>query len=86
LPTTRLTNEARAYRQIRNIFALAHYLGFKKIVLDDFGVEDFWIPVHHMAEILSNVAREYKDHFIEIVFAISKMHLYSIYSRYFEGL
>ena len=69
-------------KQLECIFNTALFFGFDTIILDDRGVEDNWSPVHHTAQLLSQVINTFKGRFKEIIVAVPEPHLFAIYKKY----
>jgi len=82
LPSTRYKNPNIIIDQLKATFNTALFFGYDTIVLDDRGIEDFWLPAHHTAQLLAQVISQYKGKFHEIIVAIEKKHLFNVYKKY----
>lgn len=70
------------YQQLKGIFNTALFFGHDICILDDRGVDDFWHPLHHLAEITARVINEYRNQFKEIVIAIPNPFIYEVFKKY----
>jgi hypothetical protein len=81
-PNARYSNTKQITDRFHAIFETALFFGYDTVVLDDQGIEDFWLPLHNTASILGSVIKTYNGKFKEIVVAIEKTHLYTTYKKY----
>ena len=79
---TKLTDPKEFVDQLTNIFNAALFFGHDVVILDDRGVNDFWLPAHHVAKIMQSVINKFRNNFSEIVIAIKNKHLYGIFQKY----
>jgi hypothetical protein len=84
LPSTLYDNPEKIIEHIKCILNTALFFGYDTIVLDDGGIVDFWLPVHHTISLTIQVINEYKGKFKEIVLAIDKKYLFDIYKKYID--
>lgn len=80
--TTIYQKPSTVKKQMRYLFNTALFFGYDTIILDDRGVEDFWLPAHHTAKIIKSVINEYKGRFKMIFVAVRKKHVHDIYKKY----
>lgn len=81
LPITKYKNITKITNRFIAMFNAALFFGYDTVIIDDQGVEDFWLPVHHTAEILNEVIKQFKQKFKEIIIAVEKKHIFTIYKK-----
>ena len=79
---TILTEEAPIVKKIEAAFECAAMLKYGTVIIDDWGICEFWLPLHHIAKIFSRVAKKYVDRFDNIIFAIENARHCSVFKRY----
>jgi len=79
---TRYKNPEEILQHLRCTFNAALFFGMENIVIDDRGVDDFWLPAHHTALLLSNVINEYRGKFNTIIVAVEHKHNHDIFKNY----
>jgi hypothetical protein len=75
-------NPEKTLNQFRYIFETALFFGHDTIIIDDRGIEYFWLPVEHTIKILNVVINRYKTYFREIVIAIERPNLYDLFKQF----
>ncbi len=75
----RYTNPADVEKQYTNVFKVAMFFNYDTVVLDDRGIETFWLPIHHTAQILSNVIKTHMNRFKRIIVAVKNPYVYEIF-------
>lgn len=76
-----MKNEEKIRTRIKFLYMLAHFLNYSIVIWNDWGIEDFWLPAHHVARIMLSMAHENKKYFKKIIFAINKKYIYEIYKK-----
>jgi hypothetical protein len=81
-PTTKYKNPDKIVEQLRCILNTALFFGYDTVVFDDMGIEDFWLPAHHTAQLMAEIIKQYNGKFKEIIISINKKHLFKIFKKY----
>jgi Uncharacterized protein conserved in bacteria (DUF2263) len=79
---TKLLNPNDITVQINNMLKTAQFFGHTKICIDDCGVNDYNLPVYHVAQILSECIHAMKCYFESITIACGTKATYDIYNSY----
>lgn len=82
--TTKYKQPTKTIIQLRSLLNTALFFGYNTIILDDRGILDYWLPVHHNAELMKQVIYEFRGLFKNIIIAIDDKHIFNIYSKYFN--
>jgi len=82
LPNCKFQNAEIISKRFDAMFNTALFFGYDTIILDDQGVDDFWLPVHHTAELLSLAINKFKNLFKNIIVAIPSETFYPVFKKY----
>ncbi len=72
-------NPLEVEQQYNNVFKTAMFFNYDTIILDDRGIEAFWLPLRHTAQILSKVIRTHMNRFKQIIVAVKNPYIYEIF-------
>jgi len=76
------TNQTLIQQQLQYVFNTALFFGYDTIIIDDYGINDFWLPLHHTAQLIAQAINNYRGKFKEIIVAIKNPTLYNIFNQY----
>lgn len=82
MPQTRYSEPDRQMANIIAGLSAAYALGAREIVLDDRGIDDYWLPAYHTAEIVMRAVRFMRLAFDSITICVPKRAYADIYRQH----
>lgn len=79
--STQYKYPSKLEQQTRDIFNTCLFFGKDTIIISDRGIEDFWLPVYHTAEIMVKVLNEYHDRLKAVYICVTNPKIYKIFSK-----